>query len=125
MNNFTYYAPTKVIFGKGTESQVGSLVAAQDCKKVLLHYGSGSVKKTGLLDRVKNSAVTEIILATNPTVEGDQTALYIQHRLKDVLNADGMPCVVTRLASGLPVGGDLEYADAVTLARSFRGRVRI
>lgn len=55
MNNFTFYAPTKVVFGKGTESQVGALVAAQNCKKVLLHYGSGSVKKTGLLDRVKKS----------------------------------------------------------------------
>jgi len=55
MNNFTYYAPTKVIFGKSTELQVGSLIASQNCKKVLLHYGSGSVKKTGLLDRVKKS----------------------------------------------------------------------
>jgi len=55
MNNFQFYAPTKVIFGKGTESQVGSLVAGYNCKKVLLHYGSGSVKKTGLLDRIKKS----------------------------------------------------------------------
>lgn len=55
MNNFQFYAPTKVIFGRGTESQVGSLVAGYNCKKVLLHYGSGSVKKTGLLDRIKKS----------------------------------------------------------------------
>ena len=60
--------------------------------------------------------VKEVILATNPTVEGDTTALFIQRLLKETGVA------VTRLASGLPVGGDLEYADRLTLARSFRGR---
>ena len=55
MNNFTYYTPTRVIFGKGTEAQVGELVKAQNCTKVLLHYGSGSVKRSGLLDRIKAS----------------------------------------------------------------------
>lgn len=57
--NFTYFAPTKVVFGKGAESQVGALVKAQSCKKVLLHYGSGSVKRTGLLDRIKASLDAE------------------------------------------------------------------
>ena len=69
-----------------------------------------------LLERVKNEGVKEVILATNPTVEGDTTALFIQRLLKDTGVA------VTRRASGLPVGGDLEYADRLTLARSFRGR---
>ncbi|MDE6704312.1 MAG: iron-containing alcohol dehydrogenase [Treponemataceae bacterium] len=55
MNDFQFYAPTKIIFGRGTERRVGSLVAEFPCKKVLLHYGSGSVKRTGLLDRVKAS----------------------------------------------------------------------
>ncbi|MCR5723626.1 MAG: iron-containing alcohol dehydrogenase [Treponema sp.] len=55
MNNFEFYAPTRVVFGRGTESRVGELVAGCNCKKVLLHYGSGSVKKTGLLDRIKAS----------------------------------------------------------------------
>ncbi|MBQ7158847.1 MAG: iron-containing alcohol dehydrogenase [Treponema sp.] len=55
MNNFQFYAPTRVIFGKGTECQVGQLVSEYNGKKVLLHYGSGSVKKTGLLDRIKKS----------------------------------------------------------------------
>ena len=55
MNDFQFYAPTKIIFGRGTERRVGSLVAKFPCKKVLLHYGSGSVKRTGLLDRVKAS----------------------------------------------------------------------
>ena len=52
MTNFDYYAPTKVVFGKGTENQVGELVKEQGCSKVLVHYGSGSVIKSGLLDRI-------------------------------------------------------------------------
>jgi recombination protein RecR len=63
--------------------------------------------------------VKELILALNPTVEGDTTALYLQKLLKD------FPVEVTRLASGLPVGGDLEYTDRLTLSRSFRSRVRL
>lgn len=61
MFNFTFYTPTKVVFGKGAEAQVGELVKAQNCKKVLLHYGSGSVKKSGLLDKVKSSLDAEKI----------------------------------------------------------------
>lgn len=72
-----------------------------------------------LLDRVQNENVKEVIIATNPTVEGDTTALYIQRLLKD------FNCEVTRLASGIPAGGDLEYIDRLTLARSFRGRVKL
>jgi recombination protein RecR len=71
-----------------------------------------------LLSRVRQEGIRELILALNPTVEGDTTALYIQKLLKDA----GVE--ITRLASGLPVGGDLEYADRLTLARSFRGRVK-
>ena len=70
-----------------------------------------------LIDRIKKENVTEVIIATNPTVEGDTTALYIQQILKQTY------VKVSRLASGLPVGGDLEYADKLTLARSFRGRI--
>jgi recombination protein RecR len=65
------------------------------------------------------SGVKEVILALNPTVEGDTTALYLQKILKD------FPVEVTRLASGMPVGGDIEYIDRLTLSRSFRGRVRV
>ena len=53
MFHFNYYAPTQVVFGKDTEEKTGELVKTQNCKKVLIHYGSGSVKRTGLLDRVK------------------------------------------------------------------------
>lgn len=69
-----------------------------------------------LVERVRRGGVREVILATNPTVEGDTTALYLQKALQ------GSGAVVSRLASGLPVGGDLEYADRLTLSRSFRGR---
>ncbi|MDR3123714.1 MAG: recombination mediator RecR [Treponema sp.] len=72
-----------------------------------------------LLSRVRSEGVREVILAMNPTLEGDTTALYLQKLLKDT------GAEVTRLASGLPVGGDLEYADRLTLSRSFRGRVKL
>lgn len=55
MENFNYYTPTKVVFGRGTEEQVGELVRQQECKKVLVHYGSGSVKRSGLRDRICGS----------------------------------------------------------------------
>ncbi len=61
----------------------------------------------------------EHLSATNPTEEGDTTALYIRHLMKD-----HPEIALTRLASGLPIGGDLEYADRVTLARSLRGRIK-
>jgi recombination protein RecR len=72
-----------------------------------------------LISRVRREGVREVILAMNPTLEGDTTALYLQKLLKDT------GAEVTRLASGLPVGGDLEYADRLTLSRSFRGRVKL
>jgi recombination protein RecR len=72
-----------------------------------------------LLSRVRKEGVREVILAMNPTLEGDTTALYLQKLLKDT------GAEVTRLASGLPVGGDLEYADRLTLSRSFRGRIKL
>lgn len=73
-----------------------------------------------LLERIEEGSFQEIIIATNPTEEGDTTALYIRHILKNHAELN-----LTRLASGLPIGGDLEYADRTTLTRSFRGRVKI
>lgn len=61
MYNFKYYTPTNVLFGKGTEEQVGKLVKAQNCKKVLIHYGMGSVVRSGLLDKVKQALDAEQI----------------------------------------------------------------
>jgi len=79
--------------------------------------GPDQLSIASLLARVQDGGVKEVILATNPTVEGDTTALYLQRLLTKQTGVK-----VTRLASGLPVGGDLEYADKLTLARSFRGR---
>ena len=78
--------------------------------------GPDQLRLQELIARIKEGGVEEVIIATNPTVEGDTTALYLQRVLKP------LGVSVTRLASGLPVGGDLEYADRLTLARSFRGR---
>jgi recombination protein RecR len=69
----------------------------------------------GLLSRIERGGVEEVVLATNPTMTGEATAAYIADRLRDRVR-------VTRLASGLPVGGDLEYADEVTLGRALAGR---
>ena len=69
----------------------------------------------GLLTRVERNGVEEVVLATNPTMTGEATAAYIADRLRGQAK-------VTRLASGLPVGGDLEYADEVTLGRALAGR---
>jgi recombination protein RecR len=72
-----------------------------------------------LLVRVNNDSVKEVIMATNPTVEGEATAMYISRLLKP------LGVKVTRLAYGIPVGGDLEYADEVTLSRAMEGRSEI
>lgn len=77
--------------------------------------GPDQLKIDALFERVRGD-VDEIILATNPSLEGEATALYIQKGLKDVAVR------VTRIARGLPVGGDLEYADEVTLSRAIKGR---
>jgi recombination protein RecR len=69
----------------------------------------------GLLTRVEQDGVEEVVLATNPTMTGEATAAYLADRLRGKVR-------VTRLASGLPVGGDLEYADEVTLGRALAGR---
>ncbi len=69
-----------------------------------------------LVARLSDSGIEEVIIATDPNLEGEATASYLSRLLKDV----GVK--VTRLASGLPVGGDLEYADEVTLGRAFEGR---
>lgn len=77
-----------------------------------------------LMSRIKNGKIKEIILATNPNMEGEATAMYIKREISNLKsqnsNINGL--IVTRLAHGLPVGADLEYADEVTLSRAFEGR---
>ena len=78
--------------------------------------GPDDLKIKSLLTRVADGAVDEVILATNPTVEGEATALYLARLLKPL----GVRC--TRIAMGIPVGSDLEYADEVTMSRAMEGR---
>ncbi len=78
--------------------------------------GPGDLKIRELLFRLERAPVTEVVLATNPDVEGEATALYLTRLLKPL----GLK--VTRIAQGIPMGGDLEYADQVTLARALSGR---
>jgi recombination protein RecR len=78
--------------------------------------GPNDLKMRELLQRLASGEVKEVILATNPTVEGEATAIYLANLVKPIVAR------VTRIASGLPVGGDLEYADEVTLGRALEGR---
>jgi recombination protein RecR len=78
--------------------------------------GPDDLRVRELMIRLQNGAITELILATDPNLEGEATATYLARLIKP------MGLRVTRLASGLPVGGDLEYADEVTLGRAFEGR---
>ena len=81
--------------------------------------GPDDLRIRELLARLRDGVVTELILATDPNLEGEATATYLARMLRP------MGLTVTRLASGLPVGGDLEYADEVTLGRAFSGRRRV
>jgi recombination protein RecR len=78
--------------------------------------GPDEIDIEGLLRRLRGGEIRELILATNPNVEGEATALYIAQQVRP------MNLKVTRLAFGLPVGGDLEYADQVTMAKALQGR---
>ena len=80
--------------------------------------GPEDLKIAELVERVRSSdpKVREIIIATNPNLEGEATAMYISRQF------DGSGIKLTRLARGLPVGGDLEYADEITLSRALSGR---
>jgi recombination protein RecR len=78
--------------------------------------GPEDLKIAELLGRMRSGEITEVILATNPNLEGEATSMYLSRLLSPL----GLR--VTRLARGLPVGGDLEYADDVTLAKAIEGR---
>jgi recombination protein RecR len=78
--------------------------------------GADKLRIRELLARIQNEGIEELILCTNPNIEGDATAMYLTNLLRD------LPVKVTQLASGLPVGSDLEYADEITLGRALEGR---
>ncbi len=78
--------------------------------------GADQLRMRELFARIGAEDIAEVILCTNPNVEGEATAMYLAKMLKD------LPLAVTRIASGVPVGGDLEYADELTLGRALEGR---
>ncbi len=77
---------------------------------------AGDIKIKELLERLKDDTIKEVILATNPTIEGEATAMYISRLIKP------LGISVTRIAHGIPVGGDLEYTDEITLIKALEGR---
>ncbi len=81
--------------------------------------GPDALRIKELIERLRDGAVKEVIVATNPTMDGEATALYLSKVIKP------MGVSVTRIARGLPMGGDLEYTDAVTLGKAFEGRREI
>ena len=81
--------------------------------------GPEQLKTEELFERIKKGGVNEVILATNPSLEGEATVLYIQRHLRE----SGVR--ITRIARGLPVGGELEYADEITLSKALQGRVEV
>lgn len=91
--------------------------------------GPKDIKIKELVDRVRErdvagKPVVEVILATNPSVEGEATALYIQKQLAEISDELTQEVNVTRIARGIPIGGELEYADYVTLTKALEGRQR-
>jgi recombination protein RecR len=85
----------------------------------MLGIGPNDIKLKELVERLQNEETDEVIIATNSSLEGETTAMYISKLIKPT----GIK--VTRIASGVPVGGDLEYIDEVTLLRALEGRVEI
>ena len=95
---------------RGTYHVLGGAISPMD------GVGPEDLRIRELFQRLADDTVTELIVATDPNIQGEATATYLSRSLR------GTGLVITRLASGLPVGGDLEYADEVTLGRAFEGR---
>jgi recombination protein RecR len=108
--------PLDVLAIERTEGFHGRYHVLQGVLSPIEGIGPEDLKIRELLTRVSNAAIREIILATNPSMEGDATAMYLRRQLAS------SAVRVTRLARGLPVGGDLEYADPHTLMRALDGR---
>ncbi len=108
--------PRDVIAMERTREYDGTYHVLHGAISPLNGVGPDQLRIKELLARVKDGSVHEVIMATNPTVEGEATAMYLSRLLKP------LGVKVTRLAYGIPVGGDLEYADEVTLSRALEGR---
>lgn len=108
--------PRDVIAMEKTREFKGKYHVLQGVLSPMDGVGPGDIRINELVERVKSQGVTEVILATNPDVEGEATASYIARLLKP------MNVTCTRIAHGIPIGGNLEYTDEVTLAKALEGR---
>lgn len=90
------------------------------CIAPLSNIGPDQLYLRDIVKRLKN--VTELIIATNPTMEGEATALYITQLVRQTANVEPEQLKITRIGHGLPIGADIEYADGITLARALEGR---
>jgi recombination protein RecR len=108
--------PLDVLAMERTEGFHGRYHVLHGALSPIEGVGPEDLKIRQLLERVRAGGIKEVILATNPSMEGDATAMYLQQQLAP------LGVTVTRLARGLPVGGDLEYADQSTLLRALAGR---
>lgn len=111
--------PSDVLALERTSEFRGRYHVLQGVISPLDNIGPEELRIGELIRRLKDSSVTEVILGTNPDLEGEATALYVSKLIKP------LGVKVTRIAQGLPVGGDLEYADQVTLSRALEGRSEI
>ena len=98
---------------RGLYHVLGGIISVQNGKSI------DELNIPGLIERVKTGEVKEIIIATNPTIEGETTAIYLSKILKDYVP------IITRLAYGLQMGGTLDYTDSLTLAKAIEGRRKI
>lgn len=114
-------SPTDVLSIERTGKYFGVYHVLHGAIDPLNNIGPDEIYIADLLARAKGGIV-EIILATNPNMEGEATAMYITKQLKSNPPVGGANVKITRLAHGLPVGGDVEYADEVTLTRALEGR---
>ena len=108
--------PRDIVAVEKTHEYRGSYHVLQCAISPIEGIGPEQLKVKELLARLDPEGVTEVILCTNPNIEGEATAMYLARLLKP------LGIKITRIASGLPVGGDLEYADEVTLGRALSGR---
>jgi recombination protein RecR len=108
--------PRDIVAVERTHEFSGRYHVLQGAISPIQGIGPEQLRITELVERVERDHITEVILATNPDIEGDATAMFVARALEHV------DVRVTRLASGMPVGGDLEYADEVTLGRALEGR---
>ena len=112
-------SPANVITMENTHEYKGLYHVLHGAISPMDDVGPEDIKIKELLSRLSDPEVKEVIMATNPTVEGEATAMYLARLIKP------MGIKVTRIAHGVPVGGDLEYADQVTLTRAMEGRQEI